>query len=513
MSFNTALSGLQAARADLDVTANNIANANTTGFKRSTATFADVFSDTQGTAGASAGNGVALAKITQQFDQGKIEDSNSDLHLAINGDGFFALKDKDEDTTVFTRDGSFLLDQNGFLVNAGGLQVQAFPVVGESEDGETIRFSNGVLEPIQLTNPIGAPKATENVTLKLNYRADQPVKPVSAAIGGVLADPADYDITNAAAFGAIQGPISVEIDAAGNVVSARDGNLVALPGGAILSENVLTVGGVVVRGVANDTTITIDADLPAATADQDLTISPTDQASFDYTTTVNVFDSLGNPHSIALYARRVDDNAYLVDAYIDGSTEPVNASPLLLEFDADGNLGPSANGPNVPRTETLAIDPGIIGQGAGGLNITINFSGSTMLGSAFSISDQSQDGRTTGRLTGLEIDQEGIVRAGYTNGLTTPLGKVALATFGNNQGLRAGGGNTFIPTPDSGEAILGEAGTSTFGLIQAGGLETSNVDISQQLVRLITAQRNFQAASKVISTNDQITQTAINLGR
>lgn len=434
MSFNTALSGLQAARADLDVTANNIANANTTGFKRSTATFADVFSDTQGTAGASAGNGVALAKITQQFDQGKIEDSNSDLHLAINGDGFFALKDVNEDSTVFTRDGSFLLDQDGFLVNAGGLQVQAFPVVAGSEETETIRFSNGVLEPIQLTNPIGAPKATGNITLKLNYRADQAVNPFQDANGANLNAPfTRADITNP--------------------------------------------------------------------------INPTNQGTFDYTTTINVFDSIGNPHSIAVYARRVGDNTYAIDAYIDGQNTPVNADPIALTFSAAGEL--TSN----PSAFELEVPAATVGQGADALSLNLNLAGSTMLGSAFSISDQSQDGRTTGRLTGLEIDQEGIVRAGYTNGLTTPLGKIALATFGNNQGLRAGGGNTFIPTPDSGEAILGEAGTSTFGLIQAGGLETSNVDISQQLVRLITAQRNFQAASKVISTNDQITQTAINLGR
>lgn len=434
MSFNTALSGLQAARADLDVTAHNIANANTTGFKRSTATFADVFSDTQGTAGASAGNGVALAKITQQFDQGKIEDSNSDLHLAINGDGFFALKDVNEDSTVFTRDGSFLLDQDGFLVKAAGLQVQAFPVVAGSEESEAIRFSNGVLQPIQLTNPIGAPKATGNVTLKLNYRADQAVNPFQDVAGDNLTVPFDRDdITNP--------------------------------------------------------------------------IQPTDQSTFDYTTTINVFDSIGNPHSIAVYARRVGDNTYAIDAYIDGENTAMNQEPFLLTFSAAGALT------NDPSTFALEVPAETVGQGAEALSLNLNLAGSTMLGSAFSISDQSQDGRTTGRLTGLEIDQEGIVRAGYTNGLTTPLGKIALATFGNNQGLRAGGGNTFIPTPDSGEAILGEAGTSTFGLIQAGGLETSNVDISQQLVRLITAQRNFQAASKVISTNDQITQTAINLGR
>ena len=136
-----------------------------------------------------------------------------------------------------------------------------------------------------------------------------------------------------------------------------------------------------------------------------------------------------------------------------------------------------------------------------------------MLGSSFSITRQSQDGFSTGRPTGLQINSEGMITAGYTNGRVEVLGKIALATFGNEQGLQSVGSNGFVVTAESGAAALGEPGTSTLGLVQSGGLETSNVDISQQLVKLITAQRNFQASSRVISTNDQVTQTAINLGR
>ena len=431
MSFNTALSGLQAARQDLDVTANNIANANTTGFKRSTATFADVFSDTQSGAADSAGNGVQLAKITQQFDQGKIEDSNSDLHLAVNGNGFFALEG--ETGTVYTRDGAFLLDEEGFLVSASGLKVQAFPPVTEEElvDGGAL-FSNGVLEPIRLTQTVGAPQASSEVKLSLNFKADQPLKPFELT-GGVINNPID----------------------------------------------------------------------------------PGDQSSFDYTTTLTVFDSVGNPHSATFYACRTNNNEYSGKVFVGGNENvdppeaPTDITPgdiMTFSFDTNGMLTAPADG----KFTMGPFDPGL---GAAQMSLTYDFSGSTMLGAAFSLNDQSQDGFSTGRLTGLEIDPNGIVFAGYTNGRTEPLGKIALATFGNNQGLKAVGGNTFVDTPESGEPVLGEAGTSTFGLIQAGGLETSNVDISQQLVRLITAQRNFQAASKVISTNDQITQTAINLGR
>lgn len=439
MSFNTGLSGLNAARADLDVTANNIANANTTAFKRSTATFADVFSNTQGGSVDKAGNGVRLAQISQQFDQGMIEDSNSNLHLAVNGNGFFTLQG--ETGTVYSRDGAFLLDEEGFLVNSAGLKVQAFPPVDTGDDNTTeVLFSNGVLADVQLDRNIGRPSATQNVNLGLNFRAD--IEPA--------------------------------------------------PGG----------------GAA---------------------IDPADQASFDYTNTITVFDSIGNPHSVSIYAKRTGDNQYSAKAYLDGTAlefavgndvdgdgDATNdvTDLLNLTFSADGtleSLTPQGGTAAMGTAQLMANARPL--NGAEDLALTFDFAGSSMLGSSFSITSQSQDGFSTGRPTGLEIDSEGTITAGYTNGRVEVLGKIALATFGNQQGLQSVGSNGFVETPESGKAALGEAGTSTLGLIQSGGLETSNVDISQQLVRLITAQRNFQASSRVISTNDQITQTAINLGR
>lgn len=433
MSFNTGLSGLNAARADLDVTANNIANANTTAFKRSTATFADVFSNTQGGSVDKAGNGVRLAQISQQFDQGMIEDSNSNLHLAVNGNGFFTLKG--ETGTVYSRDGAFLLDEEGFLVNSAGLKVQAFPPVDTGDSNTTeVLFSNGVLADVQLDRNIGRPSATENIDFGLNFRAD--IDPV--------------------------------------------------PGG----------------GAA---------------------IDPADQASFDYTNTITVFDSIGNPHSVSIYAKRTDNNQYSAKAYLDGTplefdvdgdpATAVNTNIINLAFSADGTLESLTPEGGVPEGVVRLMANGRAVDGAENLDLTFDFAGSSMLGSSFSITSQSQDGFSTGRPTGLEIDSEGTITAGYTNGRVEVLGKIALATFGNQQGLQSVGSNGFVETPESGKAALGEAGTSTLGLIQSGGLETSNVDISQQLVRLITAQRNFQASSRVISTNDQITQTAINLGR
>ena len=430
MSFNTGLSGLNAARADLDVTANNIANANTTAFKRSTATFADVFSNTQGGSVDKAGNGVRLAQISQQFDQGMIEDSNSNLHLAVNGNGFFTLEG--ESGPVYSRDGAFLLDDEGFLVNSAGLKVQAFPTVdSQGSDTTDVLFANGVLSSVKVDRGIGQPSATENINLSVNFRAD----------------------------------------------------------------------------IENVTAGAIDRD---------------NDATFNFTNTITTYDSLGNVHEVELYVQRSADDTYTAKAYMDGGATVLQfddgaggtVDTFDLEFNANGTLGliTPEGVAGTAGTFTLTAEP-VTRAGANDLNLTFDFTGSTMTGDSFAVTRQSQDGYTAGRPTGLDIDSDGTIIAGYSNGRKEVLGKIALANFDNLQGLQSIGANGFVATTESGAANLGEAGSASFGAIKAGSLETSNVDISQQLVRLITAQRNFQASSRVISTNDQITQTAINLGR
>jgi flagellar hook protein FlgE len=123
----------------------------------------------------------------------------------------------------------------------------------------------------------------------------------------------------------------------------------------------------------------------------------------------------------------------------------------------------------------------------------------------------SQDGFSTGRLSGIDIDDEGVVFARFTNGQSNPLGKVALANFANVGGLRQQGDTAWAQSFDSGDLVLGEANTASFGLVQSGALEASNVDIAASLVNLITAQRNFQANAQVISAADTVTQTIINI--
>jgi len=152
-------------------------------------------------------------------------------------------------------------------------------------------------------------------------------------------------------------------------------------------------------------------------------------------------------------------------------------------------------------------------NGAAVLNLTHDFANNstTQYATNFSVSTLNPSGFATGRLSGLDISDEGLIRATYTNGISTPIGKIALADFPNSQGLSNIGGTSWDETSDSGDVIAGEAGTGRFGLIQSGALETSNVDLTQQLVNLITAQRNFQANARAIETSNTLSQTIIQI--
>jgi len=183
--------------------------------------------------------------------------------------------------------------------------------------------------------------------------------------------------------------------------------------------------------------------------------------------------------------------------------------PSLIER-AIGNLLDNAIRVT-PAGGNLAFPAYMPATGAAALNLTLDVSGTTQFGSTFSVNALTQDGYTTGRLIGMDVSSTGIVQARFTNGRSIALGQVALANFANSQGLQQLGDTNWAETFDSGQALRGQAGNSGFGMLQSGALEASNVDITEQLVNMITAQRNFQANAQMISTADQITQTIINI--
>ena len=296
-------------------------------------------------------------------------------------------------------------------------------------------------------------------------------------------------------------------------------------------------------GSLNDLRISLTEGAPQATVDVDLAInldagdtsagataastaaaiaafSPSNAATYDYSTSFTVFDSLGTEHTATTYYLKDPNaaNTWYSWLYVDdGSGTAQNVtfnggadSYATLVFNTDGSLDTvnSSGTAGVIDYDNLSLAGT---TGAAPLALDLDYNDMTQYGSDFAVNGLSQDGFSTGRLTGLDISDTGVVSARYTNGQSTALGKIALANFPNVQGLRQLGDTNWAETFASGDRLVGEAGTASFGLVQSGALEASNVDIAEQLINLITAQRNFQANSQVISTADTVTQTIINI--
>lgn len=272
------------------------------------------------------------------------------------------------------------------------------------------------------------------------------------------------------------------------------------------------------EGAPNPTSsvqMAINLDASDTSAGTVAAFDPNTPSSYDYSTSYTVYDSLGAEHTATMYFLKdnTTNNTWHNWLYVDNGAGMTNVTQnggtaySTLTFNTDGSLA-TVNG---AAATTMTYDNLAMTNGAADLALDLDFGDVTQFGGDFSVNSLFQDGFSTGRLTGLDISDTGVVSARYTNGQSTALGKVALANFANVQGLRQLGDTNWAETFSSGGALIGEGGTASFGLVQSGALEASNVDIAEQLIGLITAQRNFQANSQVISTADTITQTIINI--
>jgi flagellar hook protein FlgE len=396
MSFQVALSGLNAASTDLQVTSNNIANANTNGFKSSRAEFADVFSgDASGI-----GNGVRLTNVRQQFTQGNVDITERELDLAVSGNGFFIVNDGG--SLLYSRVGAFGLDADGFVENAQGERLQIYPPTGNG-------FNTGTLVDMQITTDTSPPLPSTAIDMNINLPAD-------------------------------------------------------------------------------------------ATAPAVAPFDPNDPATYNHSTSTVVYDSLGVAHTGTYYFSQAGlgwEVAQTIDGNVVGGSQP-------FDFTSSGSIANPANG----VLAFPAYDPG---NGAAPITLDLDLSNTTQFGSNFVVNSINPDGQAAGRLRNIGIDQTGIVFARFSNGESIALGKIAMANFSNPEGLVKSSDTSFQETFTSGVPQRGVATQSNFGLIQSGSLESSNVDLTEQLVKMITAQRLFQANAQVISTMDTVTQTIINI--
>ena len=450
MSFNIGLSGIRAASSDLNITGNNIANAGTVGFKGSRAEFADVYAaSTLGSGSKAQGSGVVLGDVAQLFTQGNVNFTENSLDLAINGNGFFVTSN--QGALSYTRAGYFGTDREGFIANNSGERLQGFgvnPVTGQ--------VNQGVQSDLRVDTRSANPNATGlvNSTLNLNSTNVRPAVWQQA-----------YD---------------AEITAGGTPATAQ-----------------------------------------AAARD---TFDPTNSATYNSSTSVNIFDSLGNAHTLTKYFVKTDGNQWDMFNLIDGrqvtndpltnNARPTDANfapvPTALSFNSVGELTtpqPMNNIQNWVPLDSAGQQTGA----ASPASFNINLTGSTQFAASFAVTAVVQDGFTTGDLAGLEINETGLLIARYTNGQTRTQGQVVLANFANQQGLTPLGKTAWAQSFSSGEPVVGAPGSGTLGSIQSGALEQSNVDLSEQLINLIIAQRNYQANAKTIQTADAVTQTIINL--
>ncbi|MDA7415253.1 flagellar hook protein FlgE [Xenophilus arseniciresistens] len=403
MSFQQALSGLNAASRSLDVIGHNIANSGTVGMKSSRAEFAEVYaSSAGGIGGTNVGLGVAVGAVTQQFAQGSLSITGNDLDVAVNGSGFFQVTAADG-STAYTRAGNFKLDKDGNIITASGAQVMGYPT-----DASGVRQSFDA-QPLRL--PTGAP------------------------------------------------------------IPAR-------------------------RTTAMAAEITLDASAPIAANASPPTPLTT------YGTSLTAYDAQGLEIPVGLYFQKTANNTWNVYTSVNGS-DPGASTPFQLNFLADGSLDPASTIPQI----TLASpnDPAVT------FPATLDLSRLTQVNARFAVSDLSQDGYSAGQLTGIKIENSGVITATYSNGQTQSAGQVALVNFRNTQGLAPSGSGYWVETFASGQPVRGAPGEGTFGQLRSGTLEESNVDLTAELVNMMTTQRAYQANAQTIKTQDQVMSTLVNL--
>jgi flagellar hook protein FlgE len=254
------------------------------------------------------------------------------------------------------------------------------------------------------------------------------------------------------------------------------------------------------------------ASLPASATTTALLVANLDASSAvgdTDATTFNVYDSLGNLQAYSLTFTKTAANVWDVTASVtnpQGTTTSLGALGTLT-FTTGGVIDTALT--TLPFAESIAAAD--LGTGAANLNFDVDFTGTTQFGSSFGVTTAAPDGFSAGMLAGLDVGESGVIKGRYTNGQTQDLGQVALAVFANPQGLTAIGNNQWVETADSGQAMVDKPGSGTRGLLQSGAVEDANVDLTQELVALIVAQRMYQANAQTIKAQDQVLQTLVNL--
>lgn len=393
---------LEQAQKRLDVLGKNIANVNSSGFKKF------IFSDEKS------------ASASQDFSQGSISTTTNPLDMAITGDTLFRMENAGKVT--YSRNGQFSLSKEGYVVDAYGNHLTGYGLNSKGLIDET------TLVDLTISKAESKPKQTSSVVLSATLNSN---------IDGIL-----------------QG------------------------------------SGIVPSGSK----------------------TPPLPSTYNFSSFVNIFDSMGKSHTLQTYfVKNIGNSNSSWQMYLSLDDQSVDTKknvtgPYDLNFDTSGKLTSVSNG------ESLGLKlPFDLFQDPSN-PVILDLSSTQLRGSSFS-ANSSQDGLSSAALTGYSVDQAGIINGMYSNGSTAKLGQIVLAKFNNLQGLKQEANNQWSESPESGTAQLGKPGESKFGIIQGSALESSNVDLTVEMVKLISAQRAFQSAAEVLKKQDEIMQNINNISR
>jgi flagellar hook protein FlgE len=536
-SFSTSLSGLTAAEDALNIISNNLANLNTTGYKDTTPDFTSLFYQSLGDSGSGnpiqVGAGATIGAESTNFTQGNTETTGVDTDMAIQGNGFFVVQNNG--VQEFTRAGNFTTNTAGYLVDGNGDSVVGYQAVNG------VISPSQILAPLQISNGQVAPaKATTEVELDMNLDAAasiagtgtltmsaQPSAGDTVTIGGTTYTFATA-LTSTPDEVLIGSSASATLANLAGAINAETGNGQAA--GTTYSQGTLANTSASVTGTTastlslqgasdgadDDSVVTTASDATSMSfSGSTLTGGVTGDSPGSFGQTVVAYDSLGVSHTLTFNFTKEATNQWgyqitIPAADVGSSGAPVVVASGTLQFDSSGNL-------ISPASDVAGISVPNLSDGASNLNFTwqlFNSQGSsnvTEAGAPSAASNTSQDGYSSGTLTSFKVTPDGTIEGVFSNGQTTVLGEVALASFADPQGLTINTGNNYVATPSSGLADIGAAETGGRGSIQGGALEQSNVDIATEFANLITAERDYQANAKAITTADELTQTAINL--
>lgn len=453
--FSIGLSGLSSTQKALEVTSNNIANAGTAGYKTTSTEFSALYSGGQR-------SGVNVSATSEYFEKaGNLVGTGQSLDLAITGKGFFIISENGR--LAYTQAGQFKMDgSDRSIVTNNGDKLQGY---GIDDQGNLVP---GILTDLKVEAGNIPAKATETINFSLNLNS-------------------------------------------GTDVINHKQTYAVLPG-------------------------------PPPTAAQ--SFDPKDGSSFNYSQSSEVFDSLGNSHTLTQYFNHAGGNQWDVVYYMDGkpmlaadlglpeNTAVTNQTSALddtgavvhnvgvvrMSFGTDGQLAPLVTPATAPAEDNNVADPAALREitltfnptGADGMSIKLDLVKTTQFGSAFGLYQNKADGYTSGEFSGVAVAEDGGVYATFSNGEVKLQGQIALANFANPQGLETANNTTWYASQKSGEALIGVPSEGSFGAILAGSYMGSNVDISKQLVDLMSFQQSYQANAKTISTADEMMQVLFN---